>query len=272
MEETEITMDESVEEVSTGQDDDSGYIESDINSNTQEVKDDFEIPADSEDFNFDDMTDDQLDAVIKELEQYEDDEPAEEKPEFELPDKFNNVDDLVKSYKMLEGKIGNFKGAPEAYELDGQDMDSPLMSGLADTARELNMSNEAFSQFVGKYNDVQTQMDEMQTREEMAALGSHAESRIENINQFLDNSMNPHQAEVLRGMATSAESIGAIESLIQMARPSTPATTQQASFSAPSDQDIQKMMFATDDYGNLKMETDSQYATKVNELMNNTWG
>ncbi|RLC46812.1 MAG: hypothetical protein DRH57_05310 [Candidatus Cloacimonadota bacterium] len=274
MEETEITMDETSEEtISTGQDEDAGYIESDINSNTQEVKDDFEIPTDEEEtFDFENMTDDQLDAVIKELDDIDEDETPEDKPEFELPDKFNNVDDLVKSYKMLEGKIGNFKGAPEAYELKGQDMDSPLISGLADTARELNMSNDAFGQFVEKYNDVQGQMDELYTRDEMAALGSHGETRIANINQFLDSSMNPHQAEILREMATSADSIGAIESLIQMARPSTPATTQQASFSAPSDQDIQKMMFATDDYGNLKMETDSQYATKVNELMNNTWG
>jgi len=254
--------------ISTGQEEDSGYIESDVNTTEQDTAENFDIPTDSEgNFDFDNMTDAQLDNVIKELEAQEAEMPIE-KPEYTLPDKFNNVDDLVKSYKMLEGKVGNFKGAPETYS---GDMEDPLMSGLADTAREMNMSDEAFTAFTNKFNQMNSQLDELQMSEQMSALGQHADQRIDNINQFLDSSMNPHVSETIRNMATSAESINALESLIQMARPSAPAGNFNASPSQPTDQDIQKMMFAKDDYGNLKMETDSEYSQKVNELMNNTW-
>ena len=32
------------------------------------------------------------------------------------------------------------------------------------------------------------------------------------------------------------------------------------------------MMFAKDEYGNNKMETDSAYAARVNQLMSQMWG
>lgn len=246
------------------------HIQSDINTNPQEVREDFAIPTtEDSNFDFDNMSEEQLDKVIAELEAMEEANPAE--PEYTLPDKFNNVDDLAKSYKMLEAKMGNFKGAPETYNIDGYDMNDPLISGLADTARDLNMSNDALGAMMAKYNDVQNQMEDHDMRQEMASLGGNAEARISNINNFIDNSMNPHQAEVLRGMATSAESIGAIESLIQMARPSGPAQSVESQYSAPSDQDIQAMMYAKDDFGNLKMETDHAYSQKIHELMNNNW-
>lgn len=246
------------------------HIQSDINTNPQEVREDFAIPTtEDSNFDFDNMSEEQLDKVIAELEAMEEANPAE--PEYTLPDKFNNVDDLAKSYKMLEAKMGNFKGAPETYNIDGYDMNDPLISGLADTARDLNMSNDALGAMMAKYNDVQEQMEDHDMRQEMASLGGNAEARISNINNFIDNSMNPHQAEVLRGMATSAESIGAIESLIQMARPSGPAQSVESQYSAPSDQDIQAMMYAKDDFGNLKMETDHAYSQKIHELMNNNW-
>lgn len=247
------------------------YIQSDISTNPQEVQEDFAIPTlENGHFDFDNMSDAQLDKVLAELEVLDNNEP--DKPEYTLPDKFNNVDDLAKSYKMLEAKMGNFKGAPETYDIDGVDMSDPVVSGLVDTARELNMSNEALGSMMNKFNSVQEQMEEHDFRGEMASLGANASTRINNINNFIDNSMNPHQGEILRSMATSADSISAIESLIQMARPSGPtASTSIPQYSAPTDQEIQAMMYAKDDYGGLKMETDVDYNKKIHEIMNNHW-
>ena len=208
--------------------------------NGTDAESDYNIPTDTNDYNFDDMSDAELEAVIAELEAS--DEQELETPEFTLPDKFNNVDDLIKSYQMLEGKMGNFVKAPDAYVVDGVDMSDPIMSELSNTAKELNMSNDAFSAIVTKYNEVQDQMEDIQIQQEMTALGQGAEQRIANINNYIDNNMNPHQGEVLRSMATSAESVAAIEALIQQARPSSPTTNApQPASNNPTD-----MMWAKD--------------------------
>ena len=230
---------------------------------TVNVEDAPKVEDETTDMDFDSMTDEQLDALLEEL----DTDKETEGPE--LPDKFNNVDDLVKSYKMLESKIGSFKGAPDEYNIEGVDMESPMMDGLARTAKDLNMSNEAFNEFVGKFESIKSDMTELNMREEMNKLGAHADTRIENLNRQIDTTMTPNQAETLRNMATSADNIAVIEQLLQ-GRQSTP-TAMQTSVSAPSDSDIQNMLFAKDDNGRLKMETDAAYADKVNKLTQNAW-
>ena len=227
------------------------------------VEDAPKVEEQETDFDFDSLSEEQLDELLADL------EVPEEKEGPELPDKFNNVDDLVKSYKMLESKIGSFKGAPDEYTMEDHDMESPVMSGLADTAKELNMSNEAFNQFVGKYESIRSDMNDLEMREEMGKLGKNAEGRINSLNQQIDANMNEHQAEVLRNMATSADNIAVIEQLLQ-GRQSTP-TTMQTSSNAPTDSEIQAMLFAKNENGQLKMEVDSAYADKVNRLTQNSW-
>ena len=160
-------------------------------------------------FDFDNLSQDDLEYILQTLKDDEDMQP--EKPEFELPEKFKDVNDLIKSYQMLEGKIGNFKGAPEKYEIEGIDMDDPIMSELTGVAKELNMSNDALGKLVTKYNESIELMEQSRMQEEFAALGSNAEQRISYINNFLDNNMSPHQAEAIKSLATSAEAVSAIE-------------------------------------------------------------
>ncbi len=222
--------------------------------------------------NFEDMSDAELEEIINHLDTPDNEADREEKAaEFKLPEKFSNTEDLLKSYQALEGKIGSFKGAPDEYKIEGLDMSNPTLSGLADTARDLNMSNEAFSTFVNKYDSIQEQMQEVSVQEEMGKLGPNAQNRIDNINNFLTTNMSEHQANTLQAMATSADNIAVIENLISQARPSSPATGVQSNSSAPTDSEIQQMMFAKDQYGNLKMEVDSAYASKVNGFANQMW-
>jgi len=240
--------------------------ENTLDNFNDQTEDNFDIPTDDiDDIDFDSMSDEQLDSFISQIESEEIDD---EDGEYQLPEKFNDVESLVKSYQMLESKIGNFKGAPEEYHIDGVDMDSPLMAELAQTAKELNMSNEGFEAIVSKYNEVQQQMNEIDTETEMHNLGANAETRINNINNYLNNNVAPDVADAIRNMATSAESIRAIEYMIQSARPSGPATGVPTQ--APQ-QDIVAMMNATDEFGSLKMETDSAYHDKVMALMHQQW-
>ena len=229
---------------------------------------DFNIPLTEDgEMNYDDMSEEQLDTLLAELEASNDNIETEPNT---LPKKFKDVDSLVKSYELLESRMGNFVKAPDEYNIDGVDMSDPIMSELGKTAKDLNMSNEAFSSIVNKFNEVNLQMEDVNLQKEMGALGEGAETRIANINNYIDNNVAPHIADSIRDMATNAQSIEAIESLIQGARPSGPTTNTQ-NYQAPSSQDIQSMMYAKDDYGNLKMETDSGYHAKVMAMANNQW-
>jgi len=234
----------------------------------EEAKDDFDIPLTEDgEYDFDNMTESQIESLLEKLDAEIEDEPEEEG--FQLPEKFKDVESLVKSYQMLESKVGNFKGAPEEYSIEGVDMNSEVMQELSKTAKELNMSNEAFSKFVTKHQEVQEQMNEINMSKEMDALGPNAETRIANINSYLDNNLAPDIAEAIRGMATSSESVRAIEALIANARPSGPA---MAPTQAPAPQDINALLNEKDAYGGLRMETDSAFHDKVMALMQQQWG
>lgn len=244
--------------------------ENTLDIHSDQTENDFEVPMTEDgDFDYENMTEEQLDTLIEELDQYKDEDgDSDEKSEYELPEKFKDVESLVKSYKMLESKVGNFKGAPETYEIDGVDMESEMMTELSKTAKELNMSNEAFSKFVTKHNEIQSQLNEIQIEKEMTALGPNAETRINNINNYIDNNMAPDIAEAIRGMATSSEAVRAIEAMIANSRPSGPATTATQ---APAPQDINSLLNEKDAYGNLRMETDSAFNEKVMKLMHEQW-
>ena len=231
-----------------------------------------DIPLDAEgEYDFSGMDDAQLDYIIKAIDDMgteDEDEDGEPIDTFELPEKFNSNQDLLNSYKMLESKMGNFVKAPEQYEIEGVDMSSPLMSELAGTARELNMSNQAFTAIVNKHAEVTEQLADAAITQEMTALGPNAEARINNINNYVTQNMSEHQAEVLQNMATTAENVAVIEQLIQQSRPSAP--TQSAP--TPMSDDPQEMLWAEDKYGNNRMETDPQYAKMVNQRMKAFYG
>ena len=228
-------------------------------------EDDYSIPTtDAGEYDFESMTEAQLDQVIADLEGAEGDSEAE----YTLPDKFKDVDSLVQSYNSLEAKMGNFVKAPETYNVEGVDMNDPVMTELSATARELNMSNDALSAIVNKFNEVNGQMDTMDTENEMAQLGSHAQSRIDNINNYIDGNIAPHLQDSIREMATSASSIEALEAMIGSGRQSTP--TQAPAPAASTDP--KDLLWAKDNYGNLKMETDSNYAALVQQRMEAYYG
>ena len=243
-------------------------LENDFQEESQETTDntisdgeDYTIPtdeADDEDFDFDNMTEEELDNFLSTY------DTEEELDGFKLPDKFKDTDALLQSYNALEAKMGNFIKAPDEYNIEGVDMADPMISELASTAKELNMSNDAFTAIVSKHAEVQKQMDQIAMEQEMHNLGDHAAQRIESINTYIDANIAPHLQDAVRNMATTSESIQALESLIQQARPSTPAMSPQTQSVSSDPKD---MMWAKDSNGNLKMESDPEYAKMVTARM-----
>ena len=234
------------------------------------IANDYKIPTtDDGDFDYDNMTEEQKSQVLDALEGYLGNEKGENKAPV-LPDKFKSVEDLVKSYQILESKMGNFVKAPERYEIEGIDIDNdPILQDLAAEAKQLNMSNEAFSRLVNKHIQAETQMEKMRMQQEFAKLGPDAKGRIDHINGWLNENLNPHQAKVLMESARDAETVQAIEALIQAAKPSIRSgpTIQQArpvAYQSPHE-----LLYAKDQFGNLRMESDPEYAAMVNKRLAN---
>ena len=95
-----------------------GNIDGDFN---QDYADDFSVPTGQETDEDGDLVHDEDSEIFEE--EYTDEELNDSmmdyiRENFDMPDKFKDVGSMIESYKHLEQKMGNFKGAPEQYELD----------------------------------------------------------------------------------------------------------------------------------------------------------
>ena len=115
MEETTESMDTGVEESYTGMESEGqeGSEGQEDNSYDMDYKDDFEVPTE----------DTEEEAAEAEAEEYSQEDINEAMMEYirdnyELPDKFKDVESLINSYNHLEGKMGSLKGAPDQYEIN----------------------------------------------------------------------------------------------------------------------------------------------------------
>jgi len=195
------------------------------------------------------------------------------KDNYEIPEKFNDIGALINSYKHLEGKIGNLKGAPENYEIDAEVFDhysDSVLNGVAATARDLGLDNEGLNKLlsVAQQNTVQEQ--EANWAIEKQKMGQNAEREIADAVQLLNANFTPEVSETIQGMIQTADQFYAMKELLGNSKSSAPAQNTNV-VNQPSESDVQKMLYAKDDYGNLKMESDSAYAAKVNRMMQDLW-
>ncbi len=115
-----------------------------------------------------------------------------ERPEW-LPEKFKDAEALAKSYGELEKRFGGFTGAPKEYEFtpsealadSGFEYDSsdPDYARLTEIGKKLNMSNDAFNEFVNFSQEAmarETQEFREAYQEEMTA---YTDSQIQSLNQ-----------------------------------------------------------------------------------------
>lgn len=202
--------------------------------------------------------------------------------------KYNSISDFEKSHDELQKsysqktaeykeRMGAFTGAPEAYEAnEGVEIseDNPLFGKLQELGKEIGLDNDGFNKLVGMYNETMADQEaqyEETIKEEMSKLGDNAQERIQNINDWSKANLSEDEQGVVERIATDAEAVQFIESMIARSKPQGMAQSHQVKSNPTySKEEIREMQMAKDANGNRKMSTDHEYYKKVMSLMSQT--
>jgi hypothetical protein len=202
--------------------------------------------------------------------------------------KYNSISDFEKSHDELQKsysqktaeykeRMGAFTGAPEAYEVgEGIEVseDNPLFGKLQELGKEINLDNEGYNKLVQMYNDTMAEQEaqyEETMKQELAKLGGNAQERIQNINDWSKANLSEDEQAVINRIATDAESVQFIESMIARTKPQGMAQSHQVKANPTYSKDeIRQMQMAKDENGNRRMSTDHEYYKKVMALMAQT--
>lgn len=205
-------------------------------------------------------------------------------PEWYKGDKYKSVADQAKAYKDLESKFGSFTGSPEEYEIKLSeeltekgieiDKDDPLMTEALEFAKETNMSQDGFEKMVNLYamsKIAESTVIEEQKAAEIQALGDNAQQRIDNLIAWGNKNLDPEMMEGFQQMATSASAIQTMERMIAMTRGA--ALNPEGNNSSPtSAEEIQKMQFEKDEFGNRRIHTDKEFGARYKKMRDEYYG
>jgi len=191
----------------------------------------------------------------------------------------------AKAYKELSGKFGAFTGSPETFEVKLSEElteagvkigdDDPMLKAAMEFAKESNMSQDGFNGLVNLYAMQQlaeSKADEEYKAEQMKALGPSGESRIKNIQQWAGKNLDSETVTSLESMATSVESVKAIERLISMTRGAAVDVDDSKATSSVTSEELHKMQFEKDDHGNRRINTDKDFNARYQKMKNEFYG
>lgn len=187
--------------------------------------------------------------------------------------KYNSVSELEKGYENLHKKFGSFSGAPEEYSIaEGVEYNSehPLLAQIQAFGKENSLSNEGYNSLVNvllENEKANVAEQEEQVKQVMKDLGPNANERIQNIDDFINANMEAD--DNMKGLLDSAKEqpggVELIEAFISMTKKTTPASEQVAApIKTYNKEELHKMQFAKDDYGNRKMN-DPSYRKMVED-------
>lgn len=179
-------------------------------------------------------------------------------PEWFKGDKYKTVADQAKGYSNLEkmhgeltNKFGSFVGAPEQYQVNAPEgielaNDDPMLTSAIEWGKENNLSQGGMDSLLGLYATMEAlreQAAEDYFKEQTSQIEGF-EARENNINDFL----KANELDSLAGQITTKESLEQFEKLLDMAG-SPKLDPMSESNSIPSDEEIDRLMFETDDHG-----------------------
>lgn len=199
-----------------------------------------------------------------------------ETPDWFKGDKYKSVADQAKAYTNLEkmhGELANrfqsFTGAPENYEVvapEGVQLssDDPLLQSAIEWGKENNLSQEGFNSLVGLYATIEASKEKAMEEHfnEQVAQIENFESRTQNINDFL----KANELEGLADFVTTKDQLEQFEKLLDMA--GSPSISPEAEgHSIPTEEEIEKLMFEEDQFGQRIYNKSPERRAQVQKLL-----
>tara|TARA_R100001460_G_scaffold10461_1_gene24778 strand:- start:12327 stop:13052 length:726 start_codon:yes stop_codon:yes gene_type:complete len=183
-----------------------------------------------------------------------------------LPEKFNTIEDLVKSYTSLEGKLGKkdedlrnaiieelsneaFANRPETagdYQLpesidEETAVDNQLLQWWSNTAFENGYSQDQFEEGINMYIEA-LNADVPDYDQEVQRLGENAEARQEAASLFANQFFEEKHLPAIERMCETADGIEALEFMMQSMKDGGPAIDSQPVAQITQDQLNQMML------------------------------
>jgi len=187
--------------------------------------------------------------------------------------KYNSVSELEKGYENLQSRFGSFNGAPDEYSMsEGTEYNNehPILAEIQTFGKENNLSNEGYQNLVNVLMDnerTNIEAQEAQAVQVKKDLGTNANERLQNIDDFLNANMeSSDDMKALIGQAKdSPGGVELIEAFIGMTKKTAPASEQDVvPIKTFNKDELHKMQFAKDEYGNRKMN-DASYRKQVED-------
>ena len=202
-----------------------------------------------------------------------------DKPEGFNDKKYKNVGAQAKAQGDLEKKFGAFTGAPDKYELRVSDMakekgfsldaDDPLVEQAMDFAKNNEMNQDGFDGIVDLYAQIkiaESVLDGERRESELKELGSNPQKRIDDLRALGSANLPEDMMAGFEEMFSTARSIEVGEALfgkiLEKGMNISDGTTGQSYTEA----DVQAMQFMKDDYGNRKINTDTEYRKEYERI------
>lgn len=196
-----------------------------------------------------------------------------------------SISEQAKAYTELSSKFGAFTGAPDSYDIvlsdELKDMgielsnDDPMLVAAQEFAKESNMSQDGLNGLVNLYAMQQVAEQKAETEykaEQMKELGTNADSRIENIQQWAGANLDAETVAGLEGFATNAGAVKALEQIIKLTGHTSVDSDESTANNGANAEEVQKMQFELDSNGNRRLQTDHEFRAKFNKLKNEVYG
>lgn len=196
-----------------------------------------------------------------------------------------SISEQAKAYTALSSKMGAFTGAPDAYDVVLSDElkemgvelsnDDPMLIAAQEFAKDSNMSQDGLNGLVNLYAMQQVadqKANEEYKAEQMKELGTNAESRVQNIQQWASKNLDAESLAGLEGFASSAGAVKALEQLIKLTGNTSVDADETTTNNGSSAEEVQKMQFELDSNGNRRLQTDPEFRAKFNKMKNEVYG
>ena len=195
-----------------------------------------------------------------------------ESPDWYQSKHFKNANEQAKGYSELQKKFGSFTGTPkDGYSLpEGIEPDDELAMEYSKLATDMGMNQEGFNKGFELLSSQMGVNAEISQENELAKLGDNAGQRIKAVENALKFRAGDGYDEI-KDMITTADGVILAESLIKAFAPQKLPMDGGENPTGITWSDLEVMLHAKDEHGNMKMSVDLAHKEKY-ERLKKEWG